>query len=208
MRSLPNILTVARIVAVPLVVVLFYWTSNTWADPLAALVFILAAITDWIDGYLARKWGVTTPLGAFLDPVADKLMVATALVLLVAHDPRWYVVVCAMIIIGREIAVSALREWMSHVGARGKVAVSGLGKWKTILQLVGLSLMMYRNDLLGLPIYDIGVVLLIVASVLTLWSMVAYLRVAWPDLRGGGFSPPAPPAPAPVGEDGPGAPRG
>lgn len=204
MRSLPNILTVARIVAVPLVVVLFYWTSNTWADPLAALVFILAAITDWIDGYLARKWGVTTPLGAFLDPVADKLMVATALVLLVAHDPRWYVVVCAMIIIGREIAVSALREWMSHVGARGKVAVSGLGKWKTILQLVGLSLMMYRNDLLGLPIYDIGVALLIVASVLTLWSMVAYLRVAWPDLRGGGLAPPA----APGGEDGPGAPRG
>jgi CDP-diacylglycerol--glycerol-3-phosphate 3-phosphatidyltransferase/cardiolipin synthase len=208
MRSLPNILTVARIVAVPLVVVLFYWTSNTWADPLAALVFILAAITDWIDGYLARKWGVTTPLGAFLDPVADKLMVATALVLLVAHDPRWYVVVCAMIIIGREIAVSALREWMSHVGARGKVAVSGLGKWKTILQLVGLSLMMYRNDLLGLPIYDIGVVLLIVASVLTLWSMVAYLRVAWPDLRGGGLAPPAPAPPTPVSEDGPGAPRG
>ena len=184
LRSLPNILTVGRIIAVPLVVVLFYWTSNTWADPLAALVFIMAAITDWIDGYLARKWGVTTPLGAFLDPVADKLMVATALVLLVAHDPRWFVVVCAMIIIGREIAVSALREWMSHVGARGKVAVSGLGKWKTILQLVGLSLMMYRNDLLGLPIYDIGVVLLIIASVLTLWSMVAYLRVAWPDLRG------------------------
>lgn len=208
MRSLPNILTVARIVAVPLVVVLFYWTSNTWADPLAALVFILAAITDWIDGYLARKWGVTTPLGAFLDPVADKLMVATALVLLVAHDPRWYVVVCAMIIIGREIAVSALREWMSHVGARGKVAVSGLGKWKTILQLVGLSLMMYRNDLLGLPIYDIGVVLLIIASVLTLWSMVAYLRAAWPDLRGDGLATQAPAAPAPAGEDGPGAPRG
>ena len=208
MRSLPNILTVARIVAVPLVVVLFYWTSNTWADPLAALVFILAAITDWIDGYLARKWGVTTPLGAFLDPVADKLMVATALVLLVAHDPRWYVVVCAMIIIGREIAVSALREWMSHVGARGKVAVSGLGKWKTILQLVGLSLMMYRNDLLGLPIYDIGVVLLIIASVLTLWSMVAYLRAAWPDLRGDGLATPAPAARAPAGEDGPGAPRG
>ena len=183
LQSLPNILTVGRIVAVPLVVLLFYWTSNTWADPLAALVFILAAITDWIDGYLARKLGVTTPLGAFHHPVADKLMVATALVLLVAHDTRPVIVICAMVIIGREITVSALREWMSHLGASAKVAVSWLGKWKTILQLTGLSFMMYRNDLLGLPIYDIGVVLLVIASVLTLWSMVAYLRAAWPELR-------------------------
>lgn len=181
-QSLPNVLTLGRIVAVPLVVILFYWTSNTWADPLAALVFILAAITDWIDGYLARKLGVTTPLGAFLDPVADKLMVATALVLLVAHDPRPVIVVCAMVIVGREITVSALREWMSHIGARGTVAVSWLGKWKTILQLVGLSLMMYRRDLFFLPIYDIGVVLLVIASVLTIWSMLSYLRAAWPEL--------------------------
>ncbi len=183
LQSLPNILTVGRILAVPLVVALFYWTSNPWAAPLAALVFILAAVTDWIDGYLARRLGVTTPLGAFLDPVADKLMVATALVLLVAHDPRPLVVVCAMVIVGREITVSALREWMSHVGARATVAVSSLGKWKTILQMTGLSLMVYRVDLLSLPIYDIGVVLLVVAAVLTLWSMVSYLRAAWPELR-------------------------
>ena len=183
-QQLPNVLTVGRIVAVPLVVVLSYWTSNPWADPLAALVFILAAVTDWVDGYLARRLGVTTPLGAFLDPVADKLMVATALVLLVSKDPHWVIVVSAMVIVGREITVSALREWMAHLGARAKVAVSSLGKWKTILQMTGLSFMMYRNDLLGLPIYRLGVLLLVAAAVLTLWSMVSYMRAAWPELRG------------------------
>ena len=183
LQSLPNTLTLGRIIAVPLFVALFYW-GGPWGDPLAALVFILAAVTDWIDGYLARKLGVTTPLGAFLDPVADKLMVATALVMLVAHDPNPLIVVSAMIIVGREITVSALREWMSHLGARAKVAVSSLGKWKTILQMVGLSFMVYRNDLLGLPIHKMGVALLVIAAVLTLWSMVSYLRAAWPELRG------------------------
>jgi CDP-diacylglycerol--glycerol-3-phosphate 3-phosphatidyltransferase/cardiolipin synthase len=182
-EDLPNVLTIGRILAVPLVVALLYWTSNPWADPLAAFVFIMAAITDWIDGYLARRLGVTTPLGAFLDPVADKLMVATALVLLVSKDPHWVIVISAMIIVGREITVSALREWMAHLGAHAKVAVSALGKWKTILQMTGLSLMVYRNDLLGLPIYRIGVVLLVVAAVLTLWSMISYMRAAWPELR-------------------------
>lgn len=183
-ESVPNILTVGRIVAVPLFVALFYWTSNPWAAPLAALVFILAAITDWVDGYMARKLGVTTPLGAFLDPVADKLMVSTALILLVAHDTRPIIAVSAMIIVGREITVSALREWMAHLGARAKVAVSAMGKWKTILQMFGLSFMVYRNDFLYLPVYEMGVVLLAIAAVLTLWSMVSYLRAAWPELRG------------------------
>ena len=182
-EQIPNVLTIGRILAVPLVVALFYWTSNPWADPLAAFVFIFAAITDWIDGYLARKLQVTTPLGAFLDPVADKLMVATALILLVSKDPHWVIVISAMIIVGREITVSALREWMAHLGARAKVAVSSLGKWKTIVQMVGLSFMVYRNDLFGLPIYDMGKVLLVVAAVLTLWSMVSYMRAAWPELR-------------------------
>ena len=182
-EQIPNVLTIGRILAVPLVVALFYWTSNPWADPLAAFVFIFAAITDWIDGYLARKLQVTTPLGAFLDPVADKLMVATALVLLVSKDQDWVIVISAMIIVGREITVSALREWMAHLGARAKVAVSSLGKWKTIVQMVGLSFMVYRNDLLGLPIYRMGVALLVVAAVLTLWSMVSYMRAAWPELR-------------------------
>jgi CDP-diacylglycerol--glycerol-3-phosphate 3-phosphatidyltransferase len=182
LQSLPNTLTIGRIIAVPLFVGLFY-LGGPWGDPLAALVFILAAVTDWVDGYLARKLGVTTPLGEFLDPVADKLMVAIALILLVAHDTRAVIVVSAMVIVGREITVSALREWMAHLGARAKVKVSSLGKWKTILQMVGLSLMVYRSDLFGLPIYEIGVVLLVIASVLTLWSMVAYLQIAWPELR-------------------------
>lgn len=181
-QSLPNALTIGRIVAVPLVVALFYW-GGPWGDPLAALVFILAAVTDWIDGYLARRLGVTTPLGEFLDPVADKLMVATALILLVAHDPDPWIVVSAMVIVGREITVSALREWMAQLGARAKVAVSALGKWKTIVQMVGLSFMMYRNDLFGLPVYRMGVWLLVIAAVLTLWSMMSYLKMAWPELR-------------------------
>lgn len=184
LASLPNVLTVARIVAVPLVVVLFYW-QHPWSNPLAAIVFIAAAITDSLDGYLARRLGLTTPLGEFLDPVADKLMVATALVLLVGHDTRAFIVITAVVIIGREITVSALREWMAHLGARAKVAVSGMGKFKTIVQMTGLSMMMFRSDVFGLPIYEIGVVLLVVAGVLTLWSMASYLQAAWPELRRG-----------------------
>ncbi len=182
LANLPNILTVARIVAVPLVVALFYW-GHPWSNPLAAIVFIAAAITDSLDGYLARRLGLTTPLGEFLDPVADKLMVATALVLLVGHDTRPLIVITAVVIIGREITVSALREWMAHLGARAKVAVSGLGKFKTIVQMTGLSMMMFRSDLLGLPVYEMGVVLTVIAGALTLWSMVSYLQAAWPELR-------------------------
>ena len=182
LANLPNILTVARIVAVPLVVALFYW-GHPWSNPLAAIVFIAAAITDSLDGYLARRMGITTPLGEFLDPVADKLMVTTALVLLVGHDTRPLIVITAVVIIGREITVSALREWMAQLGSRSKVAVSGMGKWKTIMQMTGLSMMMFREDVFGLPVYDMGVLLLVVAAVLTLWSMVAYVKAALPDLR-------------------------
>jgi CDP-diacylglycerol--glycerol-3-phosphate 3-phosphatidyltransferase/cardiolipin synthase len=180
--SLPNVLTLARILAVPLVVLLFLW-SNPWSNPIAATVFIAAALTDTLDGYLARRYGFTTPLGEFLDPVADKLMVATALVLLVSHDTRALIVITAIVIIGREITVSALREWMAQLGARAKVAVSGMGKFKTIMQMTGLSLMMFRRDVFGLPVYEIGVVLLVLAAVLTLWSMGSYLRAAWPILQ-------------------------
>ena len=182
LESLPNVLTIGRIIAVPLVVVLFYW-SQPWSNPMAAVVFIAAALTDWLDGYLARRMGITTPLGEFLDPVADKLMVSTALVLLVGHDPRPLIVITGIVIIGREITVSALREWMAHLGARAKVAVSGMGKWKTILQMTGLSMMMFREDVFGLPVYEMGVVLLVLAAALTIWSMGSYLRAAWPELR-------------------------
>lgn len=183
--NLPNVLTMLRIVAIPLIVALYYLPYH-WSDQAAGVLFAAAAVTDSLDGYFARRMGLTTSLGAFLDPVADKLIVTVALVLLVSKDPRPLVVLMACVIIGREIAVSALREWMAELGQRTKVAVSQLGKYKTILQLVGLSLMLYRYDLFGLPIYKMGLVLSVLAAVLTLWSMVAYLRSAWPTLSSAG----------------------
>jgi CDP-diacylglycerol--glycerol-3-phosphate 3-phosphatidyltransferase len=180
--NLPNTLTWLRILMIPGVVVLYY-LPFWWAHPAAGVGFALAGITDTLDGYFARKLGLTSRLGAFLDPVADKLIVAAALVLIVSGDPRWFVVIMAVVIIGREIAVSALREWMAEIGQRRKVAVSQLGKIKTILQIVGLSMMLYRIPLLTLPIYRIGVVLTEVAALATLASMIAYLRAAWPELK-------------------------
>ncbi len=179
--TVPNALTWIRIAAIPLVVVAFYLHAH-WADPVAGLIFAAAGITDSLDGYLARKLGQTSRLGAFLDPVADKLIVATALVLLVSRDHRPVVVLPAAIIIGREIAISALREWMAEVGQRRKVAVSLLGKYKTILQVIGLALMLYRHSVGAFPTYAVGLVLTVLAAALTLVSMVVYLRAAWPDL--------------------------
>ena len=181
--NIPNLLTVLRILLIPVFVVLFYVTT-AWAREAATAVFVLAAITDWLDGYLARRMQLVSPLGAFLDPVADKLMVATALVLLVQSDPRISMAVAAAVIIGREIAISALREWMAEIGNRTKVAVSEIGKFKTAAQMVAISLLIYRDDLWGLPVYTIGLVLLYVAVILTLWSMTLYLKAAWPSLRG------------------------
>jgi CDP-diacylglycerol--glycerol-3-phosphate 3-phosphatidyltransferase len=180
--NLPNILTWLRILAIPLVVILFY-APHPLADPGAGLLFAAAAITDSLDGYFARRMGLTSRLGAFLDPVADKLIVVVTLVLLVSKDPRALIVLTAAVVIGREIAISALREWMAELGHRTKVAVSAIGKYKTIVQMVGLSMMLYRHDLLFLPIYRIGIVLTLVAAVLTLVSMIMYLRAAWPELR-------------------------
>ena len=179
--NLPNILTWLRIVAIPLVVILFY-LPVAWADPAAGLLFAAAAVTDSLDGYFARRMGLTSRLGAFLDPVADKLIVAIALVLLVSRDSNWIVVMMAAVIIGREIAISALREWMAELGQRTKVAVSQIGKYKTILQMIGLSMMLYRQSVLGLPIYEAGIVLSVVAAGLTLFSMIMYLKAAWPTL--------------------------
>jgi CDP-diacylglycerol--glycerol-3-phosphate 3-phosphatidyltransferase len=179
--NLPNILTWLRIVAIPLVVILFY-LPVAWADPAAGLLFVAAAVTDSLDGYFARRMGLTSRLGAFLDPVADKLIVAIALVLLVSRDSNWIVVMMAAVIIGREIAISALREWMAELGQRTKVAVSQIGKYKTILQMIGLSMMLYRQSVLGLPIYEAGIVLSVVAAGLTLFSMIMYLKAAWPTL--------------------------
>ncbi|GAC1311243.1 MAG: CDP-diacylglycerol--glycerol-3-phosphate 3-phosphatidyltransferase [Steroidobacteraceae bacterium] len=182
--NLPNALTWLRILMIPAIVLLFYLLPHPWADPAACAAFALAGITDSLDGYYARKLGLTSRLGAFLDPVADKLIVAAALILIVSRDPRWFIAMAAIVIIGREIAVSALREWMAEIGARGKIKVSVLGKYKTIMQIVGLSFLLFRQNLFGLPVYRLGLGLTAVAVVLTLWSMVGYLRAAWPELRG------------------------
>lgn len=180
--NLPNTLTWLRIAAIPLVVLLFYMPYH-WAGPAAGLLFAAAGVTDSLDGYFARRLGQTSRLGAFLDPVADKLIVAAALVLLVSQDTRALIVLTAVVIIGREITISALREWMAEIGARRKVAVSQLGKIKTVLQIVGLSMMLYRLPIDGLPVYAAGVIMIELAAAATLVSMVAYLRAAWPELK-------------------------
>ena len=186
--NLPNILTGLRMLAIPLVLVLFAVGRRNpqgMGDPAAGLAFAAAAITDSLDGYLARRLGQITALGAFLDPVADKLIVAVALVLITSRDPSFVLVLAAVVIIGREIAISALREWMALIGQRAKVAVSNLGKYKTIVQMTGLTLLLYRHDWLGLPIYRMGEWLTVVAAILTLISMVIYLRSAVPYLARG-----------------------
>src|SRR5690606_13817596 len=185
--NLPNILTWLRIIAIPLVVVLFY-LPYPWSSASAALLFSAAAITDSLDGYLARRMGLTSRLGAFLDPVADKLLVAVALVLLVSLNPQWLVVLSACVIIGREIAISALREWMAELGQHTRVAVSSLGKIKTIVQMVGIPMMLWREDILGLPIYEAGLWLTVAAAALTPWSMVSYPRAACPFRHASGWS--------------------
>ena len=180
--NLPNTLTWTRIAAIPLIVMLFYM-PYPWSDPAAGWLVAAAGVTDSLDGYFARRLQQTSRLGAFLDPVADKLIVAVALVLLVSRDPRPLIVLTAAIIVGREITISALREWMAEIGHRRKVAVSRLGKYKTILQIAGLAMMLYRLPLAGLPTYKFGVVLTEVAAAATLVSMIDYLRAAWPELK-------------------------
>lgn len=183
MWNTPNLLTMLRIGLIPVFVGVFY-VEAPWAPYASAAIFGLAAATDWLDGHLARRWDQTSPLGAFLDPVADKLMVAAALVLMVQADHRTLVALPSIVIIGREITVSALREWMAEIGARAEVAVSQVGKFKTTAQMVSIILMLLRDSALGPWVYGLGLVLLYLAAVLTLWSMVMYLRAAWPSLSG------------------------
>ncbi len=175
----PIILTLMRIALIPVLVVFFY-LPYPWANLATAVVFVSAAITDWLDGYIARKTGQLTSFGAFLDPVADKLMVATALVLLIQQNPKALFALASAIIIGREIVISALREWMAEMGESGRVKVSGIGKLKTIFQMTAISLLLLHEDIGTVPIALIGEMLLYVAAVLTLWSMWVYLHSAWP----------------------------
>ncbi len=185
MLNIPNTLTLLRVILIP-VLVIFFYMETSWANIAAAFVFWFAAVTDMLDGYLARKLNQSSAFGAFLDPVADKLIVAVALILLVDQNPTPYndfwLSLAAMIIIGREITISALREWMAEVGARSNVAVSVLGKVKTSSQMMAILFLLYVEPFFGLPSIQIGFVLLYISVLLTLWSMIDYLLAAWPKL--------------------------
>ncbi|MFZ6753475.1 CDP-diacylglycerol--glycerol-3-phosphate 3-phosphatidyltransferase [Undibacterium sp. Dicai25W] len=183
--NFPILLTWLRVALIPLVVGVFY-LPDTWFDPFqkglaSTLIFIVAAITDWFDGFLARRWNQTSSFGAFLDPVADKLMVAGALLVLVQLGRVNAVI--AFVIIGREITISALREWMAIIGASKSVAVSSLGKIKTAAQMVAIPMLLYYDTILGIDMILPGSWLLLIAAVLTVWSMLYYLRKAWPLIK-------------------------
>ena len=180
--NVPNTITTSRIVLIPVFIAVFYLPFD-WAPALATLVFCFAAITDWFDGYLARKLNQQSAIGAFIDPLADKLMVITALVLILSKDPEnnW-LLFSSLIIIWREILISSLREWMAGMGKGDVVAVSFFGKAKTTAQMLALLFLIYQQDLFGLPIYTLGLGLLVIAAVLTIVSMIVYVKSAWPTL--------------------------
>ena len=182
--NLPILITWLRILMIPMLVCVYYlppeWMAEHHKNLAAAAIFSIAAATDWLDGYLARTLNQISSFGAFLDPVADKLMVGTALIMLVQfNDLEGFI---AVIIIGREIAISALREWMAQIGKSKSVAVSFLGKVKTVSQMVAIIMLLYNDEFLTLSMHAIGNILIYVAAVLTLWSMAYYLKMALPEL--------------------------
>ena len=184
--TVPTILTLLRILLIPVLVLVFYLPWK-WTNFAAAFVFLLASVTDWLDGWIARRYDQSSAFGAFLDPVADKLMVAVALLLIVQKHPTPWMALWAAVIIGREIAVSALREWMAELGQRARVKVAAIGKIKTIVQMVALTILLYfvpekLGDKPSIP-FVIGDWMLAAAALLTLWSGLAYLHAAWPTLR-------------------------
>ncbi|MEO6173296.1 MAG: CDP-diacylglycerol--glycerol-3-phosphate 3-phosphatidyltransferase [Arenimonas sp.] len=182
--TLPTMLTLFRIVLVPVLVIVFYW-QHPWSNILACGVFVLGALTDWLDGWIARRYNMYSSFGAFLDPVADKLAVTFALFLVTQrHHTAWFALLSA-VIVGREITISALREWMAQIGSHGLVKVAALGKIKTIVQMVAISFVLFYEDLFGIPIFRIGEWLLAIAAALTLWSGFDYIRAAWPTMRDG-----------------------
>jgi cardiolipin synthase len=182
--NIPILLTWLRIVMIPLMIAVFYvpesWLHDIGRNLAATLIFVAAAVTDWLDGYLARRWNQTSAFGAFLDPVADKLVVAAALIMLVQLGRLDAIL--AAIIIGREITISALREWMAQIGAHKSVAVSLIGKIKTVAQMVAIPLLLYHSPIHGFDVQNLGTWLIYIAAVLTLWSMGYYMRIAWPHL--------------------------
>ncbi len=188
--TVPTMLTLLRIVLIPVLVLVFYLPFR-WTNFLAAAIFAFASLTDWLDGWIARRYNQYSAFGAFLDPVADKLMVATALFLIVQAHPTPWMALWAAVIVGREIAVSALREWMAELGQRAKVSVATVGKIKTVVQMVALICLLYAlrpdrpvyvDPWMGDTVFVIGDWLLAAAALLTLWSGFEYLRAAWPTL--------------------------
>lgn len=178
--NLPNSLTLGRIVLIPIFIIVFYLPWG-WAHFTAAIIFALASFTDWLDGYLARKLHQMSVFGAFLDPVADKLLVASSLLLLVSSNDINYITLPAIVIVGREIVISALREWMAELGRRASVAVSYVGKIKTALQMVAIIILLAFQSISS-ALGVLGVVLLYLSAILTIWSMVVYLQIAWIEL--------------------------
>ncbi len=181
-KHLPNTLTILRIALIPVMMVFFY-LPVPWGRHAATVVFVIASLTDFLDGYFARKHKTFSRFGAFLDPVADKLTVSTALIMLLQSHPTILMMIATQVIIGREITVSALREWMAELGERAAVNVATVGKIKTGFQMTAIAFLMYKTPLLGLPVFRLGLVLLYVAAGLTLWSMFVYLKAAWPMMR-------------------------
>ncbi len=189
--TVPNALTLFRIVMVPIMVIAFYMPSR-FANLIAAVLFTIGALTDWLDGYIARRWQQYSAFGAFLDPVADKITVCFALFLIVQADHEPLMAITAAVIVGREITISALREWMAEIGQRTTVRVAGIGKFKTVLQMVAIIILLLQHRFAGRPLYEFGKYLLVAAAVITLWSGFIYLRAAWPLMRaegGAGRSP-------------------
>ncbi len=184
--NIPLALTMGRVAAIPVVLGLFY-VSWPHARQWACVLFAVAGFTDWLDGYLARRWNQTSKFGAFLDPVADKLLVAVCLVMLLQEDVRNEahrgMAILTAIIIGREITISALREWLAELGQRTAASVSSIGKIKTGFQMAAIGMLIWQEPVMGLPIYQLGYACLFIAAALTIWSMVIYLRLAWPYLR-------------------------
>lgn len=187
--TLPMLLTLSRIVLIPVMVLVFILSPEVlWVRVLTTIIFCIAAVTDVLDGWLARKWQQSSRLGAFLDPVADKLLVATALVLLIHRYESLLLTLPALVIIGREISVSALREWMAELRARTTIQSNALGKWKTFMQMSAIPLLLFGSPLESGVFWltaVVGYLMLYLAAVLTIWSMIGYLQSAWPTLRFG-----------------------
>lgn len=183
--TIPTMLTLFRIALLPVMVIVFY-APFRGANIAAAIVFFAAALTDWLDGYIARRYNMGSPFGAFLDPVADKLMVAVTLFLIVQENPTPLMAIVSAVIVGREITISALREWMAELGERTRVTVAMLGKVKTVMQILAIEVLLYQHDLEGLRLFHVGEGVLLVAAALTIWSGFEYLRAAWPTMRSNG----------------------